>query len=121
MGVVEVEQARTAFERGDWGVAFEGWSAVGADALTAAELEDLATAAELLGHHDEAVRALQFAFTRHHQAGDAGAAVQSAFRLAMTTATHGEPAMSAGWPEESTQTRSPSVRAIMARRNSSRR
>ena len=70
MGVVEVEQARTAFDRGDWDVAFEGWSAAGADALAAAELEDLATAAELLGRHDEAVRALQQAFTRYQQAGD---------------------------------------------------
>ena len=97
MGVVEVEQARTAFDRGDWDVAFEGWSAVGADALTAAELEDLATAAELLGRHDDVVRALQQAFTRHQQAGDLAAAVRCAFRLAMTTAAHGEPAMSAGW------------------------
>ncbi len=97
MGVVEVEQARTAFGRGDWDVAFEGWSAADADALGPGGLEDLATAAELLGRHDEAVRALQQAFTRYQQSGDLALAVRVAFRLAMTTATHGEMAMSAGW------------------------
>ena len=40
------------------------WSAAGPDALSAEELEDLATAAELLGHHDDAVAALQRAFRR---------------------------------------------------------
>ena len=97
MGVVELEQARTAFDKGDWVVAFEGWSAVDIGALTAAELEDLATAAELLGRHDDAVQALQRAFARWQQAEEGARAVKCAFRLAMTSATHGEPAMSAGW------------------------
>jgi DNA-binding CsgD family transcriptional regulator len=97
MGVVELEQVRAAFDRGDWAVAFEGWSAPGADALTAADLEDLATAAELLGRHDETVRALQQAFVCWQQAEDPARAVTCAFRLAMTAATHGEPAMFAGW------------------------
>ena len=43
MGVVELEQARAAFDRGDWGPAFEGWSAAGTDTLTAAELGPLIT------------------------------------------------------------------------------
>lgn len=97
MGVVELEEARAAFNRGDWEVAFEGWSAADTDALTGAELEDLATAAELLGRHDETVRALQQAFDCWQRGEDRPRAVQCAFRLAMTTATHGEPAMFAGW------------------------
>ncbi len=97
MGVVELEQARTAFDRGDWRAAFEGWSAADADALAATELEDLATAAELLGRHDETVRALQRAFARWQEAPDPGRSVMCAFRLAMTAATHGEPATFAGW------------------------
>jgi DNA-binding CsgD family transcriptional regulator len=97
MGVVELEQARAAFDRGDWGHAFEGWSAAGTDTLTAAELEDLATAAELLGRHDETVLALQQAFAGWQQARDPARSVKCAFRLAMTSATHGEPAMFAGW------------------------
>lgn len=79
------------------GVAFEGGSEVELDALTAVELEDLATTAELLGRHDDVVRALQQAFTRRQQASEGAAAVRVAFRLAMTTAAHAEPAMSAGW------------------------
>src|SRR5215208_6238423 len=96
MGIIECEQARAAFNRGDWEVAFEGWSAAGTDALATAELEDLATAAELLGRHEEAVRALQQAFVCWERENPARAVV-CAFRLAMTTATHGEPAMAAGW------------------------
>jgi DNA-binding CsgD family transcriptional regulator len=96
MGVVELEQARAGFDRGDWDVAFEGWSA-DTDALTPVELEDLATAAELLGRHDEAVRALQQAFVCWEQGQDRARAVTCAFRLAMSTATHGEPALFAGW------------------------
>ncbi|QBR92272.1 helix-turn-helix transcriptional regulator [Nocardioides euryhalodurans] len=97
MGVVELEQTRAAFDRGDWEAAFAGWSAAGADALTSADLEDLATAAELLGRHDDAVGALQQAFVRWQQAGDLARAVRCTFRLSMTTATHGEPALAAGW------------------------
>ncbi|HET6563017.1 MAG TPA: response regulator transcription factor [Marmoricola sp.] len=94
---VELEQARAAFHRGDWDVAFEGWSAADTTALTPADLEDLATAAELLGRHDETVRALQQAFVCWQQEDDLARAVKCAYRLAMTTAAHGEPAMFAGW------------------------
>ncbi|MGH3362302.1 MAG: helix-turn-helix transcriptional regulator, partial [Nocardioides sp.] len=97
MGVVELERARADFERGDWVAAHETWSAADLDALSAAELGDLAVAAELLGRHDETVGALQRAFVRSQQAGDLTGSVQCAFRLAMSTATHGEPALSAGW------------------------
>ena len=97
MDVVGLEQARTAFGRGDWGAAYAGWSAAGLDALARDELDDLAVAAELLGHHDAAVAALQRSFAASQQSGDLGTAVRSAFRLSMTTATHGEPALSAGW------------------------
>jgi DNA-binding CsgD family transcriptional regulator len=92
-----VEQARAAFERGDWPVAFEAWATADVTALRAGDLEDLATVAELLGRHDHAVRALQRAFLRRQESGEPALAVKTAFRLAMTTATHGEPAMSAGW------------------------
>ena len=97
MGVVELDQARTAFDQGDWDVAFDGWSAADLDVLSPADLEDLATAAELLGRHDDTVRALQKAFVSSQATGDFARAVTCAFRLAMTSATHGEPAMSAGW------------------------
>ena len=61
------------------------------------DLRRLATAASLLGHHDEAVGALQRAFVGHQASADPGAAVRCAFELSMTTAAHGESALSAGW------------------------
>lgn len=97
MGVVELDKTRAAFDRGDWKAAFEGWSSVEPAALTNADLEDLATAAELLGHHDETVLALQRAFACWQEAADRSRAVLCAFRLAMTAAEHGEPALFAGW------------------------
>ncbi|PVG81257.1 helix-turn-helix transcriptional regulator [Nocardioides gansuensis] len=98
MGAVDdLEQARTAFGRGDWVTAFDTWSAADPDALSTGELDRFATAAELLGRHDDAVGALQRAFVRLEEQGDLRLAVRCAFRLAMTTATHGEPALSAGW------------------------
>jgi DNA-binding CsgD family transcriptional regulator len=97
MVVAPLEQARAAFDRGDWDVAFEGWSGADTDALTAVELEDLATTAELLGRHDDAVRALQRAFVCSEQGHDRTRAVTCAFRLAMSAAAHGEPALFAGW------------------------
>ncbi|WP_324651966.1 response regulator transcription factor [Georgenia sp. H159] len=103
MADVELEQARAAFDRGEWDVAFENWSAADTGALTAADLEDLATTAELLGRHDETVRALQSAFLRRQQEEDPARSVTCAFRLAMTAASHGEPSMSAGWTSRAEQ------------------
>ena len=67
------------------------------DGLSAAELDQLATEAGLAGHHDELIRALQRAFVRSQEEVDARRAVRCAFRLAMSTATHGEQSLSAGW------------------------
>jgi DNA-binding CsgD family transcriptional regulator len=97
MGVVQLEQARADFERSDWIAAYDAWSVADPGALSVEDLDDLATAAELLGHHDETVAALQRAFMACQEAGEPRAAVRSAFRLAMTTAAHGEPALAAGW------------------------
>ncbi len=97
MDVVGLEQARTAFGRGDWGAAYDAWSEAGLDALTVDELVDLASAAELLGQHDTLVAALQRAFVASRDGGETGLAVLTAFRLSMSTGAHGEPALSAGW------------------------
>lgn len=97
MDVVELEQARTDFGRGDWVAAYDAWSAAGLDVLSVDELDDLATTAELLGRHDEAVAALQKEFVASQDVSDAGRAIRSAFRLAMSTGSHGEPALAAGW------------------------
>lgn len=96
----DVDRARQAYDRGDWPDAYALWTEAGPGGLVglpAADLDDLATAAELLGHHDTTVVALQLEFRLHEQTGDAPGAVRAAVRLAMSCATHGEPALFSGW------------------------
>lgn len=96
----DVDRARQAYDRGDWPDAYALWTEAGPGGLAglpAADLDDLATAAELLGHHDTTVVALQLEFRLHEQTGDAPGAVRAAVRLAMSCATHGEPALFSGW------------------------
>ncbi len=98
MGVVdELVRARETYERGDWVAAFEAWSDVTPDALPAADLENLATAAELLGRHEVCVDALQRAFQVNLDAGAVAPAVRCAARLAMVFSTAGEPMVGGGW------------------------
>lgn len=98
MDVVEVLlRAREAFDRRDWVAAYEGLSAAGSDALLAADFADLATAAFLVGRHNDCIQALQRAYQAHLDAGDQRAAVRSAFWLAMALMDRGEAAVASGW------------------------
>ena len=95
--VEELLRAREAFDRRDWVAAYEGLSAAGSDALLAADFADLATAAYLVGRHNDCIQALQRAHQGHLDAGDLHAAVRSAFWLAMTLMDRGEHAVASGW------------------------
>ena len=95
--VEELQRAREAFDRRDWVAAYEGLSAAGSDALLAADFADLATAAFLVGRHNDCIQALQRAYQAHLDAGDQQAAVRSAFWLAMTLMDRGERAVASGW------------------------
>ena len=95
--VEELLRAREAFDRRDWVAAYEGLSVAGNDALLAADFADLATAAFLLGRHNDCIKALQRAHQAHLDAGDQHAAVRSAFWLAMTLMDRGEYAVASGW------------------------
>ncbi len=95
--VEELLRAREAFDRRDWVAAYEGLSAAGSDALLAADFADLATAAFLVGRHNDCIQALQRAHQAHLDAGDQHAAVRSAFWLAMTLMDRGEYAVASGW------------------------
>lgn len=95
--VEELLRAREAFDRRDWVAAYEGLSAGGTDALLAADFADLATAAFLLGRHNDCIQALQRAYQAHLDAGDQPAAVRSAFWLAMALMDRGERAVAGGW------------------------
>jgi DNA-binding CsgD family transcriptional regulator len=94
---VDLEDARAAFARGDWPTAYAAWSAADLASLPPADLHDLATVAELTGHHDVTIAALHRAFAHSREVSDLALAVQCAFRISMTAATHGEAALAAGW------------------------
>jgi hypothetical protein len=95
--VEELLRAREAFDRRDWVAAYEGLSTAGSDALLAADFADLATAAFLVGRHNDCIQALQRAHQAHLEAGDQHAAVRCAFWLAMTLMDRGEYAVASGW------------------------
>lgn len=98
MGVVDdLVRARETFERGEWVAAFERWTALEPETLALEDLDELATAAFLLGRREVAVQALQRAFGLQVEAGQTAAAVRSAFRLSMTFDTGGEQVVAAGW------------------------
>ena len=97
MAEADPDRARAAFARGDWGAAYDAWSALELEAVPAPDLQDLATVAELTGHHDLTVAALHRAFTCSQEAGDLEQAVTCAFRISMSALTHGEPALAGGW------------------------
>jgi DNA-binding CsgD family transcriptional regulator len=95
--VEELLRAREAFDRRDWVAAYGGLSAAGSDALLAADFADLATAAFLVGRHNDCIQALQRAYQAHLDAGDQRAAVRCAFWLAMTLMDRREVAVANGW------------------------
>ncbi len=95
--VEELVRARETYERGDWVAAYTAWSETPPEALTAADLDGLATSAYLLGRIDDCVDAWQQAFQLHVDAGDLAAAVLSACQLSMCLSTSGDPMVGAGW------------------------
>lgn len=98
MGVVEdLAQAREAYERRDWMAAYAALSAADPVALGGADYARLATAAALLGRHNDCVQALQRAYRLSLDAGEVLAAARSAFWLAMTLVVSGETAVAGGW------------------------
>ncbi|MFI5623051.1 LuxR C-terminal-related transcriptional regulator [Nocardioides sp. NPDC051685] len=97
MADIQPESARSAHARGDWGAAYAAWSVADPDTLSAEELEDFAVTAELTGHHDETISALNRAFHRSQEVSDLTRSVRCAFRITMTSYVHGESALARGW------------------------
>jgi DNA-binding NarL/FixJ family response regulator len=96
MGVVEeLVRAREAYDRREWVAAYDGLSDGGV--LAADDFARLATAAYLLGHHNDCVAALQRAHQAHLDAGETTRAVRCAFWLALVLLTGGETAVGSGW------------------------
>jgi len=93
-----LEQGREAFARRQWKTVYAQLSAAdGETSLEPADLERLATAAYLLGKHDEAVTL----WTRlHHECinrGDVERAAYWGYWLGFMQLLNGEPAQASGW------------------------
>src|SRR4029453_17804101 len=88
-------QAREAYERRDWVLAFERLQ--GAENLGPEDFMALATSAYLGGNVDGAIRALQAGYQDKIRSGDSLGAVRFAFWLGLVLNLRGEPAVAGGW------------------------
>ena len=88
-------QAREAYERGDWVLAFDKLR--GAADLGPKDSMALATSAYLSGNVDDAVRALQAGYQDRIRSGDSLGAVRFAFWLGLVLNLRGEMAVGGGW------------------------
>jgi DNA-binding CsgD family transcriptional regulator len=88
-------QAREAYERGDWVLAFDRLR--GAGDLGPEDSMTLATSAYLLGNVDEAVRALQVGYQDRIRNGDSLGAARFACWLGLVLNLRGEMAVGGGW------------------------
>jgi ATP/maltotriose-dependent transcriptional regulator MalT len=91
----ELLQARDAFNRRDWALAFERLR--GSGDLGPEDTMALATSAYLLGNVDEAVRALQAGYQDRIRNGDSLGAVRFASWLGLLLNVRGEVAVGGGW------------------------
>jgi ATP/maltotriose-dependent transcriptional regulator MalT len=91
-------QGREAARRLEWSDAYTALSlADSSSPLVAEDLELLATAALLLGHVEDGLRALQRAHQRHAEGGDPRRAARCAFWLTFHLGARGDVAQASGW------------------------
>ncbi|HET9560501.1 MAG TPA: helix-turn-helix transcriptional regulator, partial [Propionibacteriaceae bacterium] len=88
-------QARAAYERGDWVLAFDRLHE--ADDLGPEDTMTLATSAYLSGNVDDAVRALQVGYQDRIRNGESLGAVRFACWLGLVLNLRGEIAVGGGW------------------------
>ena len=88
-------QARDAYERRDWVLAFDQLRGLGD--LAPEDTMALATSAYLLGNVDEAVRALQAGYQDRIRNGDSLGATRFASWLGLLLNVRGESAVGGGW------------------------
>ena len=94
----ELARGREAAARLAWADAYTALSlADRSSSLAAEDLEVLATAAYLLGHVEDCLRALQRAQQLHAEGGDSRRAARCAFWLAFHLGNQGELAQASGW------------------------
>jgi hypothetical protein len=97
-GAGELARGREAARRLRWADAYAALSrADRSSPLDAEDLELLATAAFLLGHVDDCLRALQRAQQQHAEAGESRRAARCALWLAFHLGSRGESAQAGSW------------------------
>ena len=93
-----IDRGRDAFDRRAWGLAYEQLSAAASDEpLEVEDLERLAAAAYLLGHHEESSDVWAVAHQECARLGDVARAARAAFWLAFMLLNNGEQARGGGW------------------------
>jgi DNA-binding CsgD family transcriptional regulator/tetratricopeptide (TPR) repeat protein len=93
-----LERGREFVGTRDWPEAYEALSAADrAEALSAADLELLGTAAYMIGREDEWLGALERAHAAHLDAGEPLHAVRCAFWVGMNLALRGDVGPATGW------------------------
>lgn len=93
-----LEQARSHHERRAWLQAFEAWAAADRESpLCPTDLEQLATAAYLIGRDDDYLDALDRAHRSYLSAGQPRCAARCAFWLGLRLLMRGEAGRAAGW------------------------
>ncbi|MDO8149671.1 MULTISPECIES: LuxR family transcriptional regulator [unclassified Isoptericola] len=98
MGAPEdLDLARAAYERRDWISAYRLLSALDDDALVGPDFVALATAAYLVGRHDDVVQALHRAYRSSEKARDLRGAARAALWLTTVLEDAGERAVAHGW------------------------
>ena len=95
--VTALHRAREAYERREWLTAYKTLSDLDDTALTATDFITLADTAELLGHSNDAIQALQRAYHSAIAANEPLLAIRATARLAMLLALRGETAVAGGW------------------------
>jgi DNA-binding CsgD family transcriptional regulator len=94
----DLERGRLAYARREWLEAYRSLSrADGSAPLPPAELEQLATAAYMLGRDDDQLRLLERAHTGHLDAGDHLRAARCAFWIGNNLAGRGQRGPAGGW------------------------
>ncbi|WP_112264022.1 response regulator transcription factor [Lentzea terrae] len=98
MSVVDdLRQAREAFVRREWVLAYEALSGLEEAELTADDFVSLATTAFLLGQGNDCVQALQRSYQINVDHGEVLAAARSALWLSTVLFHGGEAAIGSGW------------------------
>jgi ATP/maltotriose-dependent transcriptional regulator MalT len=94
---VDVERGRELYAQRAWAGAYESFAAADAGSLSAADHEQLAISAWMVGRDDEYVDAWELAYRGHLRAGDSAAAARCTWWIGDYLRFRGDAARATGW------------------------